>query len=72
MGELRDSPEAQELARSEVAAASREPQALRPEGAIVVITHLLCRTVNAKSLAAALNGGQCVTSGHLRIEDENA
>jgi hypothetical protein len=35
MGELRDEPEAQEL--REDAAASREPQALRPEGAIVVI-----------------------------------
>ena len=38
------------------AAASREPQALRPEGAIVVMSHLLCRTANSQSLAAGPHG----------------
>src|SRR5262245_2781492 len=56
MGDLRDSPEAQEPATSGNAAASREPQALRPEGAIDVMAHLLCRTANPQSLAAGLRG----------------
>src|SRR5262245_25012183 len=33
-----------------------EPQALRPEGAIFVMSHLLCRTANAQSLAAGPPG----------------
>ena len=62
-------PETSRSSLQRCAAASREPQALRPEGAVDVMSHLLCRKQRTRqSLAAAPHGRLTRTGQGFRID----
>ena len=57
-------PEARELATRGVLRRAGEPQALRPEGAVDVMSHLLCRNSGTRQSLAAGPGGLLALKGH--------